>query len=86
MLQDLCTLKRRERRAPGRGMGLGRGLQPASAFASTRALNDFARSGWRELKRRERRAPVQRFNARTVSGNSPSSHGFRELKEMMGGA
>jgi hypothetical protein len=49
-----------------------RGLQPASAFASTRAANDFARFGCRELKRRERRAPVQGFKARTVSGNSLS--------------
>jgi len=35
-----------------------RGLQPASAFKPAQALNDFARLGWRELKRRERRAPV----------------------------
>jgi len=35
-----------------------RGLQPASASALTQALSDFARPGWREVKRRERRAPV----------------------------
>jgi hypothetical protein len=34
-----------------------RGLETASAFASTRALNNFTRLGWRELKRRERRGP-----------------------------
>jgi len=34
------------------------GLQSASAYGSTRALNVYARPGWRELKRRERRAPV----------------------------
>jgi len=40
------------------GVMPARGLQPASAFASTRAVNDFARFGCRELKRRKRRAPV----------------------------
>jgi cobalt-zinc-cadmium efflux system membrane fusion protein len=33
-----------------------RGLQPASASTPAQASNDFARLGWRELKRRKRRA------------------------------